>query len=112
VRILVVDDELDARMLVQRLLIECDAIVRIAGSAEEAMELIAAEVPEVIVSDIGMPGEDGYSLIRRVRALPPEKGGLTPALRSPPTRARKIGCAQCLPDSRCTSRSRWNEPSY
>jgi hypothetical protein len=44
------------------------------------MDLIAAEVPEVIVSDIGMPGEDGYSLIRRVRALPPEKGGLTPAV--------------------------------
>ena len=80
VKILVVDDELDARMLVRRLLHECDAIVRIAGSAEEAMDLIAAEVPEVIVSDIGMPGEDGYSLIRRVRALPPEKGGLTPAV--------------------------------
>ncbi len=80
VKVLVVDDEPDARTLVKRLLEDCDAAVRTAGSAAEAMELIRVEKPDVIVSDIGMPGEDGYALIRRVRALPAEQGGATPAL--------------------------------
>ncbi|MDB5296166.1 MAG: rpfC [Phycisphaerales bacterium] len=79
-RVLVVDDEPDARFLVQRLLEDCGAVVRAAGSAEEAMALVGAEVPEVIVSDVGMPGEDGYSLIRRVRSLPAARGGTVPAL--------------------------------
>ncbi|HMO27093.1 MAG TPA: response regulator, partial [Tepidisphaeraceae bacterium] len=43
-------------------------------------ELLRTTRPDVLASDIGMPGEDGYSLIRRVRALPPEQGGRTPAL--------------------------------
>lgn len=80
VKVLVVDDEFDARNLVKRLLEDRDATVRIAGSAEEAFELLQAEPPDVLISDIGMPGEDGYSLIRRVRALPREQGGRTPAL--------------------------------
>ena len=77
---LVVDDESDARALIKRLLEDRQASVRTAGSAAEAFELIRSERPEVLVSDIGMPEEDGYSLIRRVRALGPEHGGHVPAI--------------------------------
>ena len=80
VKVLVVDDEADARALVKRLLEDRQASVRTAGSATEAMELFRSERPDVLVSDIGMPEEDGYSLIRRVRALGPEHGGNTPAI--------------------------------
>lgn len=80
VKVVVVDDEPDARDIVRRLLEGCEADVRVAGSASEALELIQTYHPDVLVSDIGMPGEDGYSLIRRLRALPPEQGGSIPAL--------------------------------
>ena len=80
VKVLVVDDEPDARGLVQRLLEDCKAIVQTAGSAAEAFKKLQAERPDVIVSDIGMPGEDGYSLIRRIRALGVEHGSSTPAI--------------------------------
>jgi PAS domain S-box-containing protein len=80
VRVVVVDDEPDARALIKRLLEECDAIVRTAASANEAMELIAAECPDVLVSDIGMPHEDGYALIRRVRALGTHQAADIPAV--------------------------------
>ena len=80
VRVLVVDDEPDARMLVRRLLEDCEAIVSTAESAREALERLERNPPDVLVSDIGMPGEDGYSLIRRVRALGPDRGGNTPAV--------------------------------
>jgi CheY-like chemotaxis protein len=80
VKVLVVDDEPDARALVKRLLEDCKAVVATAGSADEAVKMIAQQRPDVIVSDIGMPGEDGYSLIKRVRALSPEAGGRTPAV--------------------------------
>ena len=75
-----VDDEADARAILKRVLEDCDATVRTAGSVAEAMELIQSERPDVLISDIGMPGEDGYSLIRRVRALGGEIGGKVPAL--------------------------------
>ena len=80
IRVLVVDDEPDARALVKRLLEDRGATVRTAGSADEAMSLFRENPPDVLVSDIGMPGEDGYSLIRRVRALLPEQGGHIPAI--------------------------------
>ncbi len=80
VKVVVVDDEPDARALIARLLQGCEASVRMAGSAAEALSLIEAEKPDVLVSDIGMPGEDGYSLIRRVRALLPERGAHIPAI--------------------------------
>jgi PAS domain S-box-containing protein len=80
VKVLVVDDEPDARALVKRLLDECEALVRTAGSADEAMTMIQEEIPDVLVSDIGMPDEDGYSLIRRVRAIGVERGGRVPAV--------------------------------
>jgi hypothetical protein len=80
VRVLVVDDELDARSLVQRLLEDCEAVVLTAASAPEALSLLLQEKPDVLVSDIGMPGEDGYSLIRKVRALESDAGGEVPAV--------------------------------
>jgi signal transduction histidine kinase/ActR/RegA family two-component response regulator len=79
-RILVVDDEPDARELLVFLLERCDAVVTEAASAAEALELVRTTLPDVIVSDIGMPGEDGISLIRKIRALAPAEGGRTPAV--------------------------------
>ncbi len=73
VRVLVVDDELDSRDLVKRLLEMAGARVSLACSAPEAMERIVAERPDVLVCDVGMPGEDGYSLIRRLRTLEAEQ---------------------------------------
>ncbi len=69
VRVLVVDDEPDARGLVQRLLTDCDANVTTAGSAAEAMSRLEEGGFDVLVSDIGMPLEDGYALMRRVRRI-------------------------------------------
>lgn len=80
VRILVVDDEPDARALVKRVLEECKAVVITASSAGEAINLVTEAAPDVLISDIGMPGEDGYSLIKRVRALGPDRGGNVPAI--------------------------------
>ncbi len=79
-RVLVVDDDPDARDLVSRLLAEHRAEVTTAGSAAEAMERISAQSFDVLVTDIGMPGEDGYSLLRRVRSLGPDHGGDLPAV--------------------------------
>jgi PAS domain S-box-containing protein len=73
VRVLVVDDDPDARALIQRLLRECAATVVVAASARDAFDALNRHVPDVLISDIGMPQEDGYSLIRRVRALEGEK---------------------------------------
>jgi PAS domain S-box-containing protein len=80
VRVLVVDDEPDARALISRFLEDCKAVVSTAASAEEAIQLLTTEIPDVLVSDIGMPGEDGYSLIKRVRALGRDKGGNVPSI--------------------------------
>jgi len=72
IRVLVVDDEPDARSLIERLLQECEATVTTAGSASEALDQVERDAPDVLLSDIGMPKEDGYSLIRRIRKLPGE----------------------------------------
>ncbi len=80
VRILVVDDEADTRAIFRRLLEDCGARVRTASSAAEAFDAFTAEPPDVLISDIGMPVEDGYSLMRRIRELDKELGGNTPAL--------------------------------
>jgi len=81
-RILVVDDEADARDLLAIRLQQYGADVITAPSAEAAMDALARlkPRPDLIVSDIAMPGEDGYSLIRRVRAMEPEQGGRIPAI--------------------------------
>ena len=80
VTVLVVDDERDARELVRRLLAECEARVLTAASADEGLALVARDRPDVLVSDIGMPGTDGYEFVRQVRALGPEQGGGVPAV--------------------------------
>jgi CheY-like chemotaxis protein len=79
-RVLVVDDDEDARQLVRAVLEECGCIVRTVESVGAAMAAFDAEVPDVLVSDIGMPEQDGYVLIRKVRALPASRGGTVPAV--------------------------------
>jgi signal transduction histidine kinase/ActR/RegA family two-component response regulator len=79
-KVLVVEDEPDARDLARRVLIECHANVVTASTASEAITAVETEKPDVIVSDIGMPDVDGYELLRRIRALGPERGGRAPAI--------------------------------
>ena len=79
-RVLVIDDEEDARGLVSTVLQDQGAEVHAVASAAEALDVIAHLMPDVVVSDIGMPDMDGYSLIRKVRALPAAQGGRTPAV--------------------------------
>jgi PAS domain S-box-containing protein len=79
ITVLAVDDEPDAAQLVKRLLESCGARVITASSAREAFDLVVSQRPDMILSDIGMPGEDGYDLIRKVRALPADQGGRIPA---------------------------------
>ncbi len=79
-RLLVVDDDLDFRELVTLMLGPYGAVVKTAASAAEALACIENWKPDVLVADIGMTGEDGYGLIRKVRAISSERGGNTPAL--------------------------------
>jgi PAS domain S-box-containing protein len=79
-RILVVDDEADARDLLAEILSQAGAEVTVVACADEALETLRRWRPHVLVSDIGMPGDDGYVLIRKVRALGPEEGGHVRAL--------------------------------
>jgi CheY-like chemotaxis protein len=74
VHVLIVDDEQDARALVERLLKECAATVTTAASAREALAHVERDKPDVLVSDIGMPEHDGYALIRWIRRLEGERG--------------------------------------
>jgi PAS domain S-box-containing protein len=69
VKVLVVDDEADAREMVRRVLVAAGAEVTGAASAGEALQKVKEFKPDVLVSDIGLPGEDGYELIRKVRLL-------------------------------------------
>jgi signal transduction histidine kinase/CheY-like chemotaxis protein len=80
VRVLVVDDERDACELLLHLLREAGADAQCETSAAAAYATLTAWRPDVLVSDIGMPHEDGYALITRVRNLPAEAGGGTPAI--------------------------------
>ncbi|MGA8657556.1 MAG: PAS domain S-box protein [Chthoniobacterales bacterium] len=80
VHVLVVDDEIDGRELVKRLLEMAGATVSMAGSVSEAMERVLARRPDVLVCDIGMRGEDGYSLIRRLRVLEENQESALPAV--------------------------------
>ncbi|MBX3230044.1 MAG: response regulator [Labilithrix sp.] len=80
IKVLVVDDDDDARSLLAHILAERGASVAEADSASSAFDEVERFRPDVIVSDIAMPGGDGYGLIRAVRALPLERGGRTPAI--------------------------------
>jgi PAS domain S-box-containing protein len=78
-RVLVVDDDAEVCRLVRRILELHGAEVYTAGSTAEALESIQAARPDVLVADLGMPWQDGYQLVRTVRALEQERGGKTPA---------------------------------
>ncbi len=79
VHVFVVDDEVDARDLTQRVLQEQGATVSVAGSGEEALRMMESLEPDALISDIGMPGMDGYQLMRRIRATEAQ-GRRLPAL--------------------------------
>jgi PAS domain S-box-containing protein len=83
-RVLVVDDDPDAREISAIVLRQQGALVTQANSAGQAFTILSGtdtdQLPQLLLSDIGMPDEDGYSLLRRVRALPPERGGNIPAV--------------------------------
>jgi signal transduction histidine kinase/ActR/RegA family two-component response regulator len=80
VSVLVVDDDRDARELIARILTDCNARVRIAASAREAFAALQADMPNLLISDLGMPEVDGFELLSWVRALPRDRGGLLPAV--------------------------------
>ncbi|MGH9753019.1 MAG: PAS domain S-box protein, partial [Blastocatellia bacterium] len=80
VRVLVVDDEHDTREILSVMLTRYGAEIHTAGSAAEALQVFSQWRPDVLVSDIGMPVEDGYALIKKIRALPPENGADVPAI--------------------------------
>ena len=79
VRVLVVDDARNVREVVTDILTQDGAKVTAVGCAEEALAALQSERPDVLLSDLAMPGRGGYWLIGQVRALPPERGGVTPA---------------------------------
>ena len=100
-KVMVVDDDPSAREVIGRVLEEAKAQVATAASVEEALDLMGRFQPDVLVSDIGLPGQDGYDLIRQVRALSEERGGNIPAialtaLARPEDRARALAAGyQC-----------------
>jgi signal transduction histidine kinase/ActR/RegA family two-component response regulator len=79
-RILVVDDHADGRTLTTLFLTQAGATVTAVASAREALQLLEVDRPDVLVSDIGLPDEDGYTLIRQIRQREAEHGGLLPAI--------------------------------
>jgi CheY-like chemotaxis protein len=79
-KVLVVDDERDARELLKRVLEDRGAVVSTAASANEALPVVRSTLPDVLVCDIGMPEVDGYAFLRKVRALAPGAGSRVPAI--------------------------------
>jgi CheY-like chemotaxis protein len=79
-RVLIVDDDPDALDLVATILRRAEAEARLCTSSPEALDVLRSWKPHVLVSDIEMPGEDGYSLIRKVRELAGSEGGQIPAV--------------------------------
>jgi signal transduction histidine kinase/ActR/RegA family two-component response regulator len=79
-RVLVVEDQADTRDLLEQSIRGAGATVHAASSSEEAFRAFERHLPDVVVSDIGLPGEDGYALIRRIRARSAEAGGQVPAI--------------------------------
>ena len=78
-KVLVVDDEADTRELIGEVLKECGSEVIITCSVQEALAALEQHKPDILISDLGMPDEDGYALIEKIRALPSERGGDIPA---------------------------------
>ncbi len=80
VHALIVDDDRDSRILLKTVLEYCGALVTVAGSAHDAMRILERVAPDVIVTDIAMPTNDGYWLVQQVRARSAEDGGNVPAI--------------------------------
>jgi len=80
VRVLAVDDEADARHLIKRILSSCGAQVETADSGAASLRFLRKRKPHVLIMDVGMPNEDGYEAIRKVRQLRSEEGGKVPAI--------------------------------
>lgn len=80
VRVLVVDDDDGVREAVRDYLTDCGADVASVRSAAAAVLMVTEAPPDVLISDVAMPGHDGFWLIRAVRALPVERGGDVPAI--------------------------------
>jgi CheY-like chemotaxis protein len=80
VHVLVVDDDFDSRALLTMVLEYSGALVTVAASARDALTILERVTPDVLVSDIAMPREDGYWLLREVRRLPPDGSGAIPAV--------------------------------
>jgi CheY-like chemotaxis protein/two-component sensor histidine kinase len=80
IKVLAVDDEPDARILLKTMFEQCGAEIETCTSAAEALDMLAEYKPDVLVSDIGLPGEDGYSLIRKIRASETGTGKRLPAV--------------------------------
>ncbi len=78
-KVLVVDDEQDTRELIEEVLKDCGSEVITSHSVAEALAALEKHKPDILISDLGMPDEDGYSLIAKIRALPAEQGGQIPA---------------------------------
>ncbi|MEH2109279.1 hybrid sensor histidine kinase/response regulator [Nostoc sp.] len=79
-RVLVVDDEADTRNFLSFMFEEYGAFATAVGSVDEALAVLEQAKPHILISDIGMSGQDGYTLIRKLRSLEPEKGGRIPAI--------------------------------
>ncbi|MCU0493746.1 MAG: ATP-binding protein [Chloroflexaceae bacterium] len=79
-RVLLVDDQPDILDLLSDVLLPCGVLIQRCQQAREALELLRSWQPDMLISDIAMPGEDGYWLIEQVRRLPPEDGGAIPAV--------------------------------
>ena len=80
VRILLVEDDDDIRALLQLALEERGAVMTAVDGARAGLAAIDARTPDVVISDISMPGEDGHALLRKVRGLPLTRGGKVPAI--------------------------------
>ena len=80
VRVLVVEDDEDSREMTRLALEAAGALVTVAASAEEALDALAAEVPDVVLSDISMPGQDGRTLLRRMRSVFKKRHARVPAV--------------------------------
>jgi CheY-like chemotaxis protein len=79
-RVLIADDNDESRVLLCELLTASGALCSLAGTGVEAFQTFTRRSPDIVVSDIWMPDGDGFDLIRRIRALPPDQGGLVPAI--------------------------------
>ncbi|MBD2199893.1 MULTISPECIES: hybrid sensor histidine kinase/response regulator [Calothrix] len=80
IKVLIVDDDVDTREFLAFLLEQHGAKITSAASAEEALKAIAQSIPDLLLSDLGMPDVDGYALIRKIRSLPSDRGGEIPAI--------------------------------